>query len=131
MIPVKTPKKKRVIEEKTVYILLYDNRVALHKRPEQGLLAGLWELPMTEEIQDEKALQRQLRQWDVMIKEWEWSVTAKHIFTHKEWHMKGVLVHVHNGSEQFQWVTKKELQQQYALPSAFRVYQSIVMEHLK
>ncbi len=131
MIPVKSPKKKRVIEEKTVYILLWENQVALHKRPERGLLAGLWELPMAEGYQDEEALQYQLKQWNIMPQNWKWSVTAKHIFTHKEWHMKGVLVYVQNNCRKFEWVTQKELLQQYALPSAFSAYQTIIMEHLK
>ena len=45
-IPVKTPKKQRRIEERTVCILEdQSQRIAIGKRPDQGLLAGLYELP--------------------------------------------------------------------------------------
>ena len=44
-IPYKEQKKKRVIEEKTVLILQDDNKVAIQKRPNKGLLAGLYDFP--------------------------------------------------------------------------------------
>lgn len=43
--PVKAPKKARRIEERAVFLFLCDRKLALHRRPNQGLLAGLWELP--------------------------------------------------------------------------------------
>ena len=44
-LPVKAPKKGRKIEERTVWLLFREGRVALRKRPDKGLLAGLWEYP--------------------------------------------------------------------------------------
>ena len=44
-LPVKKPKKKRKIEKRTVFVIETDSMVALHKREEKGLLAGLWEFP--------------------------------------------------------------------------------------
>ena len=44
-LPVKKAKPQRRIEEKTVLILSCDGFYALHKRPDKGLLAGLWEFP--------------------------------------------------------------------------------------
>ena len=43
--PVKLPKKRKRVEEKTVFILSCDGKYALRKRPDTGLLAGLWEFP--------------------------------------------------------------------------------------
>ena len=40
-LPVKTPKKKRKIEEKTVLLLEYQDKIAIRKRREDGLLASL------------------------------------------------------------------------------------------
>ena len=51
-IPVKTPKKARRVEERTVYLLFYRGRVALRRRPERGLLAGLWEYPNLEKNEE-------------------------------------------------------------------------------
>ena len=43
--PVRREKKARKTEEYTVYILQCGDRIAVQKRPDSGLLAGLWELP--------------------------------------------------------------------------------------
>ena len=44
--PVRSPKKERRIEERTVFLLRSpDGRYLLRKRPAEGLLAGLWEFP--------------------------------------------------------------------------------------
>lgn len=47
-IPVKTPPKKRRIEERTVCLIEYGGTVALNRRKDSGLLASLYELPNTE-----------------------------------------------------------------------------------
>ena len=44
-LPVVPAKKKRPVEERTVFLIYYDQRLALRKRPEKGLLAGLYEYP--------------------------------------------------------------------------------------
>ncbi len=44
-LPVKAAKKARRVEERTVYLIFHQNRVALRRRPGRGLLAGLWEYP--------------------------------------------------------------------------------------
>ena len=43
MLPVKTKKKARRVEERTVWLIFHEGRVALRRRPAKGLLAGLWE----------------------------------------------------------------------------------------
>ncbi len=49
-IPVKTPPKKRRLEERTVLILEHAGQVGLRKREDTGLLASLYELPNVEGI---------------------------------------------------------------------------------
>ncbi|MCL2107551.1 MAG: NUDIX domain-containing protein, partial [Oscillospiraceae bacterium] len=47
---------------------------------------------------------------------------AKHIFTHIEWHMRGTrleLARLPEDNNGLVWVTERELQEEYALPSAF------------
>ena len=44
-IPVKAPKKARRIENRTVLVIQDGERTAIQKRPDKGLLAGLYELP--------------------------------------------------------------------------------------
>ena len=47
-LPVKEAKKPRRVEEKTVFFLQCGGQYAVRRRPETGLLAGLWELPNVE-----------------------------------------------------------------------------------
>ena len=54
-LPVKKAKKARRVEEKTVFLLMKEGRIALRKRRETGLLAGLWEFPNVEGTLDEAA----------------------------------------------------------------------------
>ena len=47
-IPYKAPKKPRKIEEKTVLLICSSKKTAIRKRPDQGLLASLYEFPNTD-----------------------------------------------------------------------------------
>ena len=52
--PKKTPKKARTIEEKTILVIQDENQTALRKRPEKGLLAGMYEFPSLQGYQEEE-----------------------------------------------------------------------------
>ena len=119
-LPVKAPKKSRRVEDKTVFLLLREGKLALRKRPASGLLAGLWEFPNVEGALDESAAARAVRAWGLEPKAWKNRLTAKHIFSHVEWHMTGyTLEAAGEGPEGFVWVDTLE---QHAVPSAFARY---------
>ncbi|MDO4554171.1 MAG: A/G-specific adenine glycosylase [Lachnospiraceae bacterium] len=119
--PYKQPKKSRKIQKKAVYLLEYENRFALRKRPESGLLAGLWEFPTFDCGQQgdnvDKILDNSVESSENVDK----IGTGKHIFSHIEWHMTGyyILLQKKLKSDSLIWVTKEELEQEYAVPSAF------------
>jgi len=116
-LPVKAPKKTRRVEEKTVFLLLRDSRVALRKRPASGLLAGLWEFPNVEGALDESAAAWAVRSWGLEPRAWRNRLTAKHIFTHVEWRMTCyTLETAGQGPPDFTWVNSLE---RHAVPSAF------------
>lgn len=121
-LPVKQPKKQRRIEKRTVYLLFYDNKVAIRKRPEKGLLSGLWEFPNKEGWDTLKEAGQQIREWELTAGSVKKSIAAKHIFSHIEWHMKGIAVQCTKPNSQFEWVTPQQLRQEYALPSALDAY---------
>ncbi len=130
-LPVKRAKKERKKEEKTVFLLLRDNRVALRKRPETGLLAGLWEFPNVEGIRDEEAAPAAVSAWNLEPKQWKNKLTAVHIFTHVEWHMTGYTLEVTgDGPEEFLWADLAELEAR-AVPSAFARYYGEAVKELK
>lgn len=130
-LPVKAPKKARRIEEKTVLILIRDDCVALHKRDDGGLLAGLWEFPNVEGILTENEVYALLAQQGLRIVDWKKQLRAKHIFTHIEWHMTGYVVHVQGEcSEKLVW-SNFDTFEKYAIPSAFSKFTNEVMNILK
>lgn len=118
-LPVKAPKKARRIEEKTVFLMLQNGKVALRKRPDAGLLAGLWEFPNVDEVLEETSVSGAVSAWDLAIKDWKHRTTAKHIFTHVEWQMTGYALEVSgHGPEDFFWADAMNLEH-CAVPSAF------------
>ena len=63
--PVKAAKKPRRAEERTVLILRCGDKLAVCKRPERGLLAGLWQLPDTVGTLSAQDALAQAEQWGV------------------------------------------------------------------
>ena len=121
-LPVKAAKKARRVEEKTVFLLLREGRVALRRRPGTGLLAGLWEFPNVEGALDEAAAPAAVSAWGLEAKNWKNKLSAKHIFTHVEWHMTGYTLEVAGkGPADFVWVDGAGLAA-HAVPSAFAKY---------
>lgn len=130
-LPVRAPKRKRRVEERTVLVLLSPDGVALRRRPDTGLLAGLWEFPNVEGKLDEAAAGALAEQWGLEIKNWCRRVTARHIFTHVEWHMTGYVLHVQGrGPEDFVW-SRGEALASLAVPSAFARFLAEAREELQ
>lgn len=120
-IPVRIKTVKRKKENKTVFLIRSEqNRVAIEKRPEKGLLSGMYHLPNTDGFHSEEALQKILEEWEIAPESIRYFREAKHVFTHIDWYMKGYLVTVSTESSRFLWVTEEELSETYALPAAFQ-----------
>lgn len=125
-IPVKPKKKERVIEEKTVLVMECAGSYAIRKRTEKGLLHGLWELPniggKLSIIQMEETIKKLASHVKVVRKLAE----AKHIFSHKEWHMIGYYIEVERKEDvplpELIWVDYQSIREDYSLPSAFEAY---------
>ena len=121
-LPVKKAKKERRVEEKTVLLLKRDGKIALRKRPKTGLLAGLWEFPNVEGTLDETAAGAAVEAMGLSVIDWQSRLTAKHIFTHVEWHMTGYALTVRgDGPAELEWVDAAGLAAR-SVPSAFARY---------
>ena len=130
-LPVKGAKKPRRVEEKTVFLLVRDGKIALRKRPRTGLLAGLWEFPNVEGALDEAAAGAAVSVWGLEPRRWESRLTAKHIFTHVEWHMTGYALTVRgSGPAELEWVDQAGLAER-SVPSAFARYYEEANDILK
>jgi len=126
-LPVKSSKKARRVESRTVYLLFHENQVALRRRPEKGLLAGLWEYP--NELADGTDWPEQ---WNLTLLQSERAGTGKHIFTHIEWHMNGIAAQLDSPElpEGWIWADRTALRDVYAIPSAFRSFFQPVLDRL-
>ena len=121
-LPVRSEKKKRKIVDKTVFILLTEDTVALHKRSASGLLAGMWEFPNVDVKLDKQEAVTQVTGWQVEPVDLLMQTSYTHIFSHVEWHMTAYYIRCRKTNKKWKWVTKESLDETYALPSAFRPF---------
>ena len=134
-LPVKTPKKKRRMEEKTVLVIRMEESVAIRKRGTKGLLGGLYEIPNLEGHLSSKEVLQVLKAEGFLAIRIKKLPQAKHIFSHVEWDMIGYMILVEENRalrEQvdYLFVEVKELEEQYAIPSAFEAYRKVIYETL-
>ena len=122
--PVKAPKKEKRTEEKTVFILRCGTRIAVRRRPEQGLLAGLWELPNVDGKCSAQQALVQAERWGVHPRELCRSSEKTHIFTHIRWELRGFYIECAEAAPLFTWVDPARFWQDIALPTAFRIFEA-------
>ncbi|WP_312645121.1 A/G-specific adenine glycosylase [Hydrogenoanaerobacterium sp.] len=122
--PVKPAKPARKTVKKTISVLICGDLVLLRKRPDDGLLAGLWEFWNADGWLNRDELTDQLTQQGISVTAVHSLKKAKHIFSHIEWQMQGYLVYTDKPSalEDGEWVKLTELRESYALPGALKAY---------
>ena len=118
-LPVKSPKKGRRVEEKTVFLLRCGAYYALQKRPDKGLLAGLWQLP---EIPGIWEASEAIARLNAPVQEVYRQLDKNHIFTHIEWKMRCFYLEISEKTDNFQWFTAEEIANFAALPTAYRQF---------
>lgn len=123
-LPVKAAKKERRVEDRTVFLLLRGGKTALQKRPEKGLLAGLWEFPSADGALTGPQAEQWLTERGLAPAKLERLPKAKHIFSHIEWYMTGYAAFLSSGPDpdEFVWAGREELLETYALPAAFKTF---------
>ena len=102
-------------------------KAALQKRPDKGLLAGMYEFPWIEGTQNEDSVLKYLGTLGLHALRIQRLEDSKHIFTHKEWHMTGYAVRVDELERTSQdngliFVDREEAEARYAIPSAYAAY---------
>ena len=133
-LPVRKKPRARRVEQKTVFLLLSEkgDAVLLHKRPQSGLLAGLYEFPNADGALTAEETLELLNEQGFTVYEMEKTAPAKHLFTHIEWQMSGFLARVcaRDVSADCVWAGTEELMGRFALPSAFKPFLKILQKHL-
>ena len=122
--PKKSRGKPRTVETKTVLVIQYGQQVALQKRPEHGLLAGMYEFPTLEGLKTKEQVLANLKKSGVVPLRIRKLENSKHIFTHKEWHMTGYLIRVDDlsGMGEYTFVEPDKIKSDYPVPSAYAAY---------
>lgn len=128
--PKKQPKKPRKVEDKTILVVRDENRTAVRKRGAKGLLAGMYEFPSLEGFMTADEVVGYLVDNGLKILHICPLEDAKHIFTHREWHMKGYMVRVDElepkkakgFTEDWLYIKPEETREKYPIPSAFGAY---------
>lgn len=127
--PVKSAGAVRRIEDRTVLIVTDGTRVLLDKRPETGLLAGLYEFPNVPGVLDDGGVRAYLRTLGLTPQAVSPLPSAKHIFTHIEWHMTGYIARVTSLADlpsPYLSAELSEVRDSYALPSAFAKFRALL-----
>ena len=126
-LPKKTPKKPRRIEKRTVFLLEYDGAYAIAKRPETGLLAGLWEFPSTDGALSREEAVAYAESIGIKVSECASVGDAVHVFTHVEWHMTGLRLRLAQAPDAKHTVVSPALlKEQFAIPKAFEAFKKML-----
>ena len=121
-IPVKPARKPRREEAHTVFLLTCKDAWALSKRPDSGLLAGLWEFP---NLPGELSLQEALdiaAAWGCCPRRALLHTERRHAFTHLEWKLPAFAIECGEQAGPFLWATLDDIRARYSLPTAFRQF---------
>ncbi len=128
-LPCKAPKKARTVVDRTVLLVRHGDTYALTRRPEVGLLAGLWEFPSYDGTLSRDDIRVLLAKRGMTAREITPTVSEKHIFTHIEWHMSGYLCDVEiSGETPYVFADKSAIRDTYSVPSAYKSYLKLIMK---
>lgn len=124
--PVKSKAGPRKIEKRTVLVFCDSRAAAIRKRPEKGLLAGMYEFPNTEGYLTQKQAIEYGKALGVSVVRIKSLGKTKHIFSHVEWHMTGYKILVdelekHMTNDMI-FAELDELKSKYPMPAAFEFY---------
>lgn len=132
--PIMPQKKERRIEDQTVLLITNDRQFLVEQRPKQGLLAGLLQFPMKAGHLEEEAVQAWLEDLGYSEAEVNPGKSAKHIFSHVEWHMKSFEVTINSSrvrelAPNLRWLEAEDLDK-ITLPTAFKKFRQIMSKRL-
>ena len=103
-----------------------EENIAISKRGEKGLLAGLYELPGLPGNKRRDEVEKYCKEIGLMPVRIRELPPARHIFSHVEWHMTGYEIRVDElektNKKDFLFVHPEEIQRTYPIPAAFEAY---------
>ncbi len=126
-LPVRAAKKQRKVCNLTILLCHKQGKFAVRRRPDEGLLSGLWEFPsrdghLTEAEAAEAVGALGLTPTAIIA-----LPDAKHIFTHIEWRMQGYLCDCEGEGDGLCFATPDEIRDSYPIATAFRAYKEHIL----
>jgi A/G-specific adenine glycosylase len=121
-LPLRRMKKEKRDEDISVFLLSCGEQFALKKRPPQGLLASMWELPNMAGAFSETEVAGWALKHGLRLASCKLTIQHTHVFTHVRWHMTGFNLACIEMTPEFVWATRAEIAQDYPLPAAFQKF---------
>ena len=128
--PKRQAKKARQTEDRTILIVQRGDKTAVRKRANRGLLAGMYEFPSLEGFCTAEEVAGYLAENGLEVSGIQPLEDAKHIFSHREWHMKGYMVSI-GGPEprnpkglfrDWVYIEPWQTKDKFPIPAAFGAY---------
>ncbi len=129
-LPNRAKRTARAVEERTVFMAVFDKEVGIFRRPPEGLLGGLFELPSADGHLSKEEAGELLSGFGLSVASIEKGPCAKHVFTHLEWHMSSYFVTLKEKGGGLTFAGLSALRGEYAVPTAFRKFISYLAERL-
>ena len=131
-LPVRIKENGRKIVKKTVLLVQTVDGTAVRKRPARGLLAGLYEFPNEDGWLTSEEVIAYIEKNGYDALRVRPLPTAKHVFSHVEWHMTGYEVRAvrsDGAGQNKDWIfaEAEQLEELYPIPAAFSAYCSHIM----
>jgi A/G-specific adenine glycosylase len=125
--PKKSKEKRQ--EDWTIFVLSYQDKVAVEKRKSEGLLASLYQFPMTEGKLTLEQSENLLQKEGYVYQSLHDLGTTQHVFSHLIWNLQGYWVNLSKLPEnkELLWSDKEGLKKRYAIPSAFAFYKKKIL----
>ncbi len=120
LLPNRARRTQRRVEKRTVFMAVADGEVGIFRRPPEGLLGGLFELPSADGHLDAEEARALLLGFGLSVLSIEKGPSSKHIFTHLEWHMNSYFVTLERKGGGLTFCALPALRGEYAIPTAFR-----------
>lgn len=132
-LPLRRKKEKpQEIQLRIAVLRNEKGEVLMARRPDTGLLAGLWEFPGVEARTEEEFEQRMREHYGLQIRPVRHLVNAKHVFSHQVWQMQAYDARLEKPApilETMRWVGEEDLDT-ITIPTAFARIRQVVFEEL-
>ena len=128
-LPVLPPKASKRDEQRAVAMVFRENTVLVRRRPDEGLLPGLYEFPSFPGARTPAEVRESLRELGVEPEDLTPAGSARHVFTHLVWRMDGWACEART-SDEGEFVEAEALRA-LPFPTALRAFRENALEALQ